>query len=157
MPQFSGNYADWESFRDLFMALVHNNPQLSHVQRLHYLKTSVGGEAATLLKNISLTAANYEDAWKLLRMRYENQRMIVYTHMRNLIRQKPIVSDSATALKQLLDNTMESVRALRNLGRPVDAWDDWLTCLILENLDPNSLSQGLGDSYGYVLRYSKVT
>lgn len=41
LPTFSGKYSEWTSFRDIFLSLVHNNPVLDDVQRLHYLKTQV--------------------------------------------------------------------------------------------------------------------
>ena len=45
LPTFSGLQEDWESFRDLFRSLVHLDADLSGVQKLQYLKTSVQGEA----------------------------------------------------------------------------------------------------------------
>ncbi|KAL7292566.1 hypothetical protein TKK_0013702 [Trichogramma kaykai] len=39
VPEFSGLREDWESFRDLFLALVHTDETLSNVERLYYLKT----------------------------------------------------------------------------------------------------------------------
>ncbi|KAF9813871.1 hypothetical protein SFRURICE_008026 [Spodoptera frugiperda] len=41
LPNFSGRYTEWSSFRDLFVSLVHNNKKLDNVQRLHYLKTQL--------------------------------------------------------------------------------------------------------------------
>ncbi|XP_026481973.1 uncharacterized protein LOC113389132 [Ctenocephalides felis] len=38
LPKFSGNYSEWNSFIDIYNSLIHNNEQLSDVQRLHYLK-----------------------------------------------------------------------------------------------------------------------
>ena len=39
LPTFSGNYEDWESFRDLFTALVHNAPNVDDATKLQYLKS----------------------------------------------------------------------------------------------------------------------
>lgn len=55
-PTFSGNLEDWSSFFDTFNALFHNNASLTDVQRLHYLKSSVLGSAADIIKNFSITA-----------------------------------------------------------------------------------------------------
>lgn len=49
-PTFSGKYDDWPSFRDLFLSLVAGNLAVSGVERLHYLKASVKGEAAQVIK-----------------------------------------------------------------------------------------------------------
>lgn len=61
-PTFSGNLEDWSSFFDTFNALFHNNAALTDVQRLHYLKSSVLGSAADIIKNFSITAENYHVA-----------------------------------------------------------------------------------------------
>lgn len=62
LPLFSGEYELWPSFKDLFSSLIHNCTTLSDVEKLHYLKTSVAGEAATLLKHIPVTSVNYIQA-----------------------------------------------------------------------------------------------
>nr|XP_034195322.1 uncharacterized protein LOC117611485 [Osmia lignaria] len=69
MPTFSGDFHEWENYRDLFLALVDQNAALTGVQRLHYLKSSLSGEAALTLKNIAVTESNYTTAWELLRKR----------------------------------------------------------------------------------------
>ena len=49
LPSFSGQQEEWEPFRDLFRSLIHLNGGLSGVQKLHYLKTSVLGDAKRAL------------------------------------------------------------------------------------------------------------
>lgn len=38
IPTFSGKYSEWNTFRDLYTALIHKNHNLSDVQKLLYLK-----------------------------------------------------------------------------------------------------------------------
>lgn len=45
VPKFTGRYLEWTSFRDLFTSLIHNNSKLDNVQKLHYLKSHLLGEA----------------------------------------------------------------------------------------------------------------
>ncbi|KAF9804311.1 hypothetical protein SFRURICE_011926 [Spodoptera frugiperda] len=66
LPNFSGRYTEWSSFRDLFVSLVHNNKKLDNVQRLHYLKTQLSGEAEQLVKHIPITDLNYNKCWDML-------------------------------------------------------------------------------------------
>lgn len=40
LPNFKGNYEEWQTFYDMFLSLIHNNGALSAVQKLHYLKSS---------------------------------------------------------------------------------------------------------------------
>ncbi|XP_059047800.1 uncharacterized protein LOC131843203 [Achroia grisella] len=76
IPVFTGKYSEWIPFHDLFVSLIHRNSALMDVQKLHYLKSSLSGEAATLLKHIPISEANYEDAWVILQKRYNNKRFI---------------------------------------------------------------------------------
>lgn len=41
VPEFSGDYLEWPSFRDLFVSLVGQNPKIPNVQKLSYLKKVV--------------------------------------------------------------------------------------------------------------------
>lgn len=71
-PTFNGNLEDWSSFFDTYNALFHNNVALTDVQRLHYLKSSLLGLAADIIKNFSITADNYLCAYNELIRHYEN-------------------------------------------------------------------------------------
>lgn len=77
MPTFSGNYSDWETFRDLYRSLIHENKQLSKVEKLHYLKSNVVGEDEELLKHILILNVNYDSALENLAQRYNNRRIIL--------------------------------------------------------------------------------
>lgn len=55
LPRFSGSYTEWPSFAEYFNSLVksmHHND----LERLHYLKACLDGEAAALVRNIPITA-----------------------------------------------------------------------------------------------------
>ncbi|XP_046435238.1 uncharacterized protein LOC124187037 [Neodiprion fabricii] len=81
---FSGNYSDWKSFHDLFTSIVRKNSQLSEVEKLHYLKTSLTDKPSQLIKNIALTAENFPQTWETLVSRYENKRLLTDSHLATL-------------------------------------------------------------------------
>ncbi|XP_068989249.1 uncharacterized protein [Neodiprion pinetum] len=66
LPTFAGSYSESKPFHDLFSSMVRENSQLSEVEKLHYLKSSVTDEPLQLIKNISLTAENFPRAWETL-------------------------------------------------------------------------------------------
>lgn len=138
LPTFSGGYEAWPAFKDLFMSLVHDNPTLSDVQKLHYLKTSVSGEAEALLKHIQVTASNYSSAWEILSTRYGNKRLILNHIMKRLFNQKKMTSQSAVQLKCLLDTTTECLNNLKNLEISTDSWDLIIIHLLIQKLDPET-------------------
>ncbi|XP_073961651.1 uncharacterized protein [Choristoneura fumiferana] len=137
-PVFSGNYEDWPTFQDLFESLIHNNKTLTDVMKLHFLKNSVSGEAYSLLKNIQVTNKNYEEAWKTLKNRYGNKRMIVNAVLKRLFSQKRNYAQCASQIKSLLDTTTECLNSLTNLAVPVDSWDPIIVHLIVMKLDADT-------------------
>lgn len=63
LPKFSRDQLAWESFRDLFKSLVHELSDIpSSVQKLHYLKSALSGEALDVITNVLLTDAAYAGA-----------------------------------------------------------------------------------------------
>ena len=85
IPQFSGNFKDWPSFRDLFEATVIKNTHISDIQRLQYLRSLVTDEAATIINSLPLTAVNYHVAWENLTRRYEKPYLIVRSIIKNFV------------------------------------------------------------------------
>ncbi|CAK1589376.1 unnamed protein product [Parnassius mnemosyne] len=141
LPKFSGRYTEWVSFRDLFTSLVHKNPGIDDVQKLHYLKSSVTGEAEQLLRHIPITSDNYQVCWEQLESRYNNKRFLANNILKRLTSQRALVSESAGAIKQLLDTTKECLHALENIGVKTSDWDIIIIFLITQKLDPESRKQ----------------
>ncbi|XP_063377545.1 uncharacterized protein LOC134664729 [Cydia fagiglandana] len=138
IPTFSGEYTEWQSFHDLFNTLIHKNSSLDDVQRMHYLKVNLKGDAEYLLRQFSITAENYQQAWNILKKRYDNKRYIANCHFKRFFGQRTIVKESATALKQLLDTSVECLNSLKNLGLPITQWDAIVIYIIVSKLDPDS-------------------
>ncbi|XP_050064313.1 uncharacterized protein LOC114118967 [Aphis gossypii] len=134
-PEFNGSLEDWASFIDTFNALFHNNSSLSDVQRLHYLKTSVSGPAADIIKNFTITAENYTAAYNELVRQYENKSLTIQSHIRSLLQTPKVQVPSAVELRNLHHHISSHVRALKALGQPVMNWDAWLVTLICSQLD----------------------
>ncbi|XP_046865278.1 uncharacterized protein LOC124459715 [Drosophila willistoni] len=70
LPTFSGNYEDWQHFSDMFLGSIGGDPHLTSCQKFHYLKSSLSGEAFSLIKHIAVTNDNYSEAWDRLVQRY---------------------------------------------------------------------------------------
>lgn len=134
LPSFSGDYMEWIPFRDIYISLVHNNSALSKVQKFYYLKGTLSGEAAGLIKTISATEANYDSAWLTLETRYHNKRMIVGTLTSKLFN-IPKCDGTFESIKALLDGTRECLSSLRNMEIDTSTWDPLLIYLMCHKLD----------------------
>jgi hypothetical protein len=136
IPTFSGNYSEWTSFRDLFTSLIHKNKDLDDVQKLHYLKGYLVGEAEQLLRHVQITHDNYSACWEKLEKRYNNKKFLSSCILKRFMSQKNITMESADALKELLDTTNECLNGLQNLGIDTTTWDIiviHIVCLKLDN------------------------
>lgn len=59
LPKFNGEFESWLGFRDTFKSLIHDNRSIGDVQKFHYLKASVVGEAEEVIGSIELSDTNY--------------------------------------------------------------------------------------------------
>ncbi|XP_033213965.1 uncharacterized protein LOC117171029 [Belonocnema kinseyi] len=138
LPKFSGSYTEWENFKDLFISLVHSNPGVLSVEKLHHLKSNLIGEAAQLLHRIPITRGNYQCCWDLLSERFENKRVLINSHLAELFSIQPMKAESSSALKEVCNTTIDNVEALSGLEELVDKWSSWLVYITVEKLDRQS-------------------
>lgn len=66
LPKISGCYTEWTNYKSMFETLITQHEALNNVQRLHYLKSTLSGEASRILQHFSVTEANFQAAWDLL-------------------------------------------------------------------------------------------
>ncbi|XP_071581533.1 uncharacterized protein [Temnothorax nylanderi] len=136
LPQFKGDLGQWPSFIALYNKAIHENRSVSAIEKYQYLLASLSGEALGIVRNLPLTAENYEIAYDALRERYQNKRRLATQYWRSFVHAKPLVADSAESLRALLDVFTENTRALSMLDCPVEAWDFMLLNHLLEKLTP---------------------
>ncbi|XP_030755482.1 uncharacterized protein LOC115881899 [Sitophilus oryzae] len=74
-------------------------------------------------------------AWKLLKDRYHNKRLIIHNHVKAIFELPQLSRESHVSMRQLLDNFNKNLRALESLQEPVDKWDTLLIYLICSKLD----------------------
>lgn len=141
IPTFSGNYSEWTTFKDLYVSLVHNNASLESVQKMHYLKGYLSGEAEQLLRYVPITAANYEEAWSTLNSRYNNKKYLANCLLKRFVSSPNLGTESSNAIKNLLDVTNETLNGLRNLGIDVSSWDTIVIYLAVSKLDADTRKQ----------------
>lgn len=138
IPTFTGSYAEWTTFKDLYESLVHKNTSIDDVQKMHYLKGHLSGEAEQLLRHVPITAANYQESWSMLHSRYNNKKYLSNCLLKRFVNQPSLGTESSSALKSLLDVTSDTLNGLRNLGIDVNSWDTIVIYLVTSKLDAES-------------------
>lgn len=116
LPVFDGQYSNWVEFKELFTTLVGQDPGLNDIQKFYYLKTSLTETVKETIKSIEVSAQNYQTVWQILTDRYENKKLIIYKHMREIFEQPTLSKESHTELRNLFDTVNKHLRALHSLG-----------------------------------------
>lgn len=138
VPPFSGDRAEWNSFRSLFESLVHHRADLAPVQKLHFLLASLRGDAALAYRDLEVVAEEYEPAWESLRARYESKRRTVF-HVIRAFRAIPKVGRARVKeLDHLWSRACATVKSLRRLGRPVGEDNDFFLTELIDKFDPKT-------------------
>ncbi|XP_058446110.1 uncharacterized protein LOC131427162 [Malaya genurostris] len=139
LPEFDGDYNQWLTFHDTFMALIHSSTEISTVQKFHYLRAAVKGEAAQLIESLTISCMNYPVAWQILVDRYSNSYLLKKRHMQTMLDHPKIKRESASALHGLVDAFERHSKILKQLQEPVDSWSTIMVHLICSRLDDTTL------------------
>ncbi|XP_044586043.1 uncharacterized protein LOC123266074 [Cotesia glomerata] len=133
---FSGDYAKWPEFRDMFTSIVINCEGLQDVERLHYLKTHLTGQAAQLIASTPMCTENFASAWSAIQKRYDVPRLLVSAQLDKLLNLPTLTSKSAKQLYSIIDQTHEAISALVAQQVNLCVGDCYLlTRLIISKLD----------------------
>lgn len=135
LPTFDGAYEHWLEYRDTYLSLVHNSTDISNIQKMHYLKSSLKGSAQQVINSIEISSDNYPVAWELLLNRYNNTRLIVHSHVKALFSIQPLSKESPSLIRSLIDIIINNLRALKTLGEPTDSWDTLIIYIVACKLD----------------------
>lgn len=76
LPRFNDKLHEWVTFRDLYTSIIHWQTDLLAVEKFHYLRSQLEGDALTVIGSLPLTAANYFISWGLLTKRYTNAKAL---------------------------------------------------------------------------------
>ncbi|GBN49736.1 hypothetical protein AVEN_67689-1, partial [Araneus ventricosus] len=127
LPEFTGKYEEYESFKTQFMSIIGNNESLNDNQKCCYLKASLKGDA----KLIESTQDTFQSLLSELDARYQNKRAVIDTLIKNVL---PVgkANDSPRQLRNLVDIIKRNLRALENLKLSRNNLSDALLVHILE-------------------------
>ncbi|GFW92832.1 integrase catalytic domain-containing protein [Trichonephila clavipes] len=138
LPEFSGQYIDWLQFKSQFVSLIHDNACLSDSQKLYYLQSALKGHA----KQLQTVNDSYSSLFEALEGRYENKRLIVNSHIAELLNPNKIKFESAFHLRSLIDSIQSHLRALKQLElEPNALCESMLIFVITQRLDDESRKQ----------------
>lgn len=135
LPSFDGSYENWLEFRDTYLSMIHNSEELDDIQRFHYLRSALTGNALQVIKSLEFSASNYKIAWDLIEGRYDNKNLLVHNHVKSIFSVQPLTKESAAYIRKMVDSIVRNLRALKTLGEPIEYWDTLLIYIIVSKFD----------------------
>lgn len=136
LPKFSGKIGEWITFRDLYTSLIHWQRDLPVIEKFHYLRSQLEGEALGVIDSLPLIEANYTVAWELLCTRFSNTKIIRKRQVQALFELPTLKKESAVDLHTLLDSYQKIVKSLdQTTPQQADYKDMLLLYLLSSRLD----------------------
>lgn len=135
LPNFDGSYDSWLEFKDMFLSMIHNSKQLDNIQKYHYLRSSLSGNALQVIKSLEFTSDNYSIAWELIENRFNNNQLLIRNHVKALFSMSAVYKESPAQIRKLIDTVLKNLRALKTLGEPTESWDTLIIHIITTKLD----------------------
>lgn len=102
LPEFDEDYSKWLTFHDTFLSMIHSSSEISSVQKFHYLRAALQGEAATKISSTSISAQNYAIAWDTLYKHYSNKNPLISFRFISFIQLEEPVEQMSLILMELL-------------------------------------------------------
>jgi hypothetical protein len=121
LVKFKGTHTEWPNFIAIYNSLIHNNAELSVVQKFHYLLTVLEYEPLSLVRHLPISNENYMIAYSLLQERYENKRLIASKHL-ELLLAASCHTLMHKNLRKFVNTLKENTQALKALGFDTVSW-----------------------------------
>ena len=134
LPIFGGDLKDWVNFRETFTEMVVKDHSIANVYKLHYLKSSLKGEASNLLVDRSAASESFTEAWQCLLDYYNNNRLLITNLLSKFMSLKSMEQKSSSEVSRIRTNSSNILQALKVLGSPVKHWDQFVVFIIVGKL-----------------------
>ncbi|XP_053686149.1 uncharacterized protein LOC128735691 [Sabethes cyaneus] len=132
LPTFNGEYENWPRFKSMFQDLMRRSADCDAI-KLYHLEKSLVGAAAGVIGSQTIQDNNYEQAWNILEERYENERLIIDSHIRGLLNLKRMTKKSSKELRELLDECCRHVDSLKFLKQELTGVSELVIINVLTN------------------------
>ncbi|XP_052764085.1 uncharacterized protein LOC128206006 [Mya arenaria] len=116
---FNGDKLKWTQFWDAFECTVHDNKNLSKIEKFNYLQTKIVGEAKRAIAGLALSNENYTVAIDILKQRFGNPQEAVDLHYKKLMNM-PAPNGKVDSLRAYLDTVEKHLRSLEVLHEDIE-------------------------------------
>ena len=134
LKRFNGDLIKFYPFWESFESTVHNNEQLSAVEKFNYLHSLWDGAAASSIQGLPLTEENYENAVEILKDRFGRKQQIISAHMEELLKLQNCPNENTSQLRQIYDKINIQIRGLEALDVMADKYGSFLIPVIMQRM-----------------------
>lgn len=140
IPEFNGDPREWISFRDKFIAVIHNNDDLSKVIKFHYLQSAITDKnAPACIRSAPPTENGYDDAWKTLLETYNNDRLQLQSTFDSILKIKSMTDENPHDLQNLHSQVQSCLDTINRMGiKEDDRFSALIAHLTLSRLDKHT-------------------
>ena len=137
LKSFDGDLTQWTPFWDSYQSAVHNNKEVSDIQKFTYLKSLLEKSAKEAVAGMTLSSANYKQAIEVLKRRFGNKDKIINCHMEALVAMEGVQRDNKVEpIRKLYDRIETHIRSLRALGVETETYGSLLCPILVKKLPP---------------------
>ena len=135
LRKFSGDPTAWTPFWDSYESAIHQNPDLSDIDKFNYLQSLVEHSAAEAIAGLTLSSSNYAEAITVLKKRFGNKQQLINKHMEALLSLPAVTSVyELRNLRQLYDKVESHVRSLKSIGIAASSYGNLLASILMKKI-----------------------
>jgi hypothetical protein len=136
-----GDYANWLTFKELFKSFIISRADVSSVDKLLYLMGHLEGPAHNVISGTEMTEDGFSSAWNALCKHYDNDRLVIETHIKGILTAGSMTGESSSELRNLLNCFNTHLRSLKLMKQPVDSWGIFMIYILASKLSPQTFKQ----------------
>ena len=135
LRKFSGDPTAWIPFWDSYESAIHQNPDLSDIDKFNYLQSLVEHSAAEAIAGLTLSSSNYAEAITVLKKRFGNKQQLINKHMEALLSLPAVTSVyELRNLRQLYDKVESHVQSLKSIGIAASSYGNLLASILMKKI-----------------------
>ena len=116
LPKFRGEVTTWMGLWYSYKFAVHDNVNLSKIDKFNYLRSLLEGAASQAIQGLALSGDNYDSAVEILEQRFGKTQQIISAHMEEILKLQLCLTDCPSSLQFLYDKLSVHVQGLSSLG-----------------------------------------
>ena len=135
LPKFRDDVTKWQSFWYSFKSAIHENSDISTIDKFNHLNSLLEGNAARTVQGLTLTSSNYNAAVEMLQERYGKPQIIISAHMDEILKIQPCMEGGRLGpLRYVYDKISVHVRGLASMGVSSKEYGSLLIPIIMSKL-----------------------